>query len=356
MDVTTTIPDAARLSRAKAALWHCIARQCGTPIADDNNRDTLIALAHWLSDTPHAHVSAGRGIGLRGPVGTGKTSHKRALGMAMVAGGDNRRHGADNVAGIRVVNSRRIVADYNRTRDDNGRDAGGDAVVIAYANKPGDLCIDDLSLEQTGRHYGKETNVIADIITMRYDLWRGAPAMYGLHITTNASNQDLRERYDERTLSRLTEMVCVLPLDGLDRRSSAAPPVRQVRLFEEVEAPQELTAEEVSQRVADIQATIQQTKEAMRAEAKEARPNTVRKRDPQEVSAEREARINSMIHGRSVAELEARRDELSEQDTDFARAAVTAIDEHITSLIGATSAPIGGSAGTSETPITDEPF
>lgn len=242
--------DNERLRSAKNALWRAMHAVCRTkPHADEHNAPALAAMAYWLIDAPYPGLRPGKAVGLRGPVGTGKTDLMRALGRAMVMGGA--KHA------ITTVNAIRIVKEFSRTKDENGRDVGGDAVILRYASC-GPLCIDDMGREDPGKHYGKDANVIGDIIALRYERWREDPAKYLTCGTTNLTNEALRERYDERALSRLDEMQVFYPLGGPDRRATSSVEVHR-GLFEIIEEAPAMSMEEHSKRCDALRKHVAET-------------------------------------------------------------------------------------------------
>lgn len=65
------------------------------------------------------------------------------------------------------------------------------------------ICFDDLGTEPLSKFYGKDTNVMAEIILNRYD--RDLP--YNLtHITTNLSINEITSRYGTRATDRMSQM------------------------------------------------------------------------------------------------------------------------------------------------------
>lgn len=87
-----------------------------------------------------------------------------------------------------------------------------------YGND-GYFCFDDLGIEPIGRHYGKDCNVMGEILLSRYDhyketlppprgSWRGIT-----HATTNLNAQELEERYGNRVRSRMREMFNLIAFD-----------------------------------------------------------------------------------------------------------------------------------------------
>lgn len=77
------------------------------------------------------------------------------------------------------------------------------------------LCIDDLGSEDVKNNFGNKSNVIGDLIEMRYA--KGNAGVY-LHATTNMSAKGLNEFYGGRVVSRIREVFNIIDLKGNDRR------------------------------------------------------------------------------------------------------------------------------------------
>ena len=73
---------------------------------------------------------------------------------------------------------------------------------------------DDLGVEPTGRHFGKDCNVLGEILLSRYDLFLSNNIK--THATTNLNAQELEERYGNRVRSRMREL---FNLVGFDKES-----------------------------------------------------------------------------------------------------------------------------------------
>jgi DNA replication protein DnaC len=73
------------------------------------------------------------------------------------------------------------------------------------------MAFDDLGTEQTLKYFGNETNVMAEILLSRYDLY----IQNGLttHITTNLSATELEDAYGNRVRSRLKKMCNLIAFD-----------------------------------------------------------------------------------------------------------------------------------------------
>lgn len=80
---------------------------------------------------------------------------------------------------------------------------------------------DDLGTEEKGRYYGKEIEVMDKVILQRYHLFQN----HGIrtHFTTNLTNDEIREKYGERSYDRLVEMCNVIswPVKESKRRIGA---------------------------------------------------------------------------------------------------------------------------------------
>ena len=232
-----------RLDAAKRCLWHALRRICPAYVVDDDNAATLRSIAQWMVADASNGIDPNRGLLLRGPVGTGKSDMMRGLSAAMTTAGGT---------GFPVVSVKRIVYEYSRSDE---RVEQGPSVVMRYAAID-HLCLDDLGTEEDGKHYGKTVSVIADLIAFRYDRWRTGHGI--THITTNLDNAALCAKYDERTVSRLSEIVNVLAVPGADRRhaeGNTPRPVPRERLFDDV-ATDILPTEQAMERLAEIRATV----------------------------------------------------------------------------------------------------
>ncbi len=77
------------------------------------------------------------------------------------------------------------------------------------------LCIDDFGRESEKNNFGNKSNVIGDLIELRYaDKWTGV----FLHGTTNLSATELANHYGEAVVSRKRQIFNFIELPGDDRR------------------------------------------------------------------------------------------------------------------------------------------
>ena len=167
-----------------------------------------------------------KGILLSGPVGCGKTSLMKLFPYLV----PHRRN-------YEMTPCRNVVFSFNHLGYKTIEDYGND----------GYFCFDDLGIEPIGRHYGKDCNVMGEIILSRYELFLNRKsgrhpelshracrsvdsgshlnnkqnAQYSLlksnhsstHATTNLNAQELEERYGNRVRSRMREMFNLIAFD-----------------------------------------------------------------------------------------------------------------------------------------------
>ncbi len=120
---------------------------------------------------------------LSGPVGCGKTSLMKLLPNLVPT---QRKYA--------VMPCRNIVFAFNHLGYKTIEDYGESGV----------FCFDDMGVEPIGRHYGKDCNVIGEILLSRYELFLHTPLK--THGTTNLNADELEEKYGERVRSRMREL------------------------------------------------------------------------------------------------------------------------------------------------------
>ena len=137
-------------------------------------------------------MDVNKGILLSGPVGCGKTSLMKLFPYLV----PHRRN-------YEMMPCRNIVFGFNHL---------GYKTIEDYGNT-GFFCFDDLGVEPPGRFYGKDCNVMGEVLLSRYDFYLQTQRKIKTHATTNLNAQELEERYGNRVRSRMREMFNLIAFD-----------------------------------------------------------------------------------------------------------------------------------------------
>lgn len=142
-------------------------------------------------------IDPNKGILLSGPVGCGKTSLMKLL-----------RHIVPHQKSYELIPARNITFAFNNI---------GYKTIQEYGNSSF-YCFDDLGVETTGRHFGKDCNVMGEILLSRYDLFLHNKVR--THATTNLNAQELEERYGNRVRSRMRQLFNLIAFnqESVDKR------------------------------------------------------------------------------------------------------------------------------------------
>ncbi|WP_405198848.1 ATPase [Christiangramia sp. LLG6405-1] len=135
-------------------------------------------------------IDLDKGLLLTGPVGCGKTSLMKLLHLLVP-------HQRKYV----VMPCRNIVFAFNHLGYKTIEDYGESSF----------FCFDDMGVEPMGRHYGKDCNVIGEILLSRYDLF--LETKLKTHATTNLNAEELEVRYGNRVRSRMRELFNLIAFD-----------------------------------------------------------------------------------------------------------------------------------------------
>ncbi len=161
----------------------------------EEDHDILLKLCHYyIRDFENCRkhgIDPDKGLLLSGPVGCGKTSLMKLL-----------RHIVPHQRPYQIIPSRNVVFAFNHI---------GYRTIEDYGNGQF-FCFDDLGVEPMGRHFGKDCNVLGEILLSRHELFlkRGIKT----HATTNLNAQELEELYGNRVRSRMRELFNLVAFDG----------------------------------------------------------------------------------------------------------------------------------------------
>lgn len=148
---------------------------------------------YFIEDGAYAkklNIDLQKGILLTGPVGCGKTSLMKLL-----------LHIIPHKKTHKIIPCRNTVFGFNHI---------GFKTIEDYGNE-NYYCFDDLGIEPTGRHFGKDCNVMGEILLSRYDLF--LKSKIKTHATTNLNAKELEERYGNRVRSRMRQLFNLIAFD-----------------------------------------------------------------------------------------------------------------------------------------------
>ena len=162
----------------------------------DEDRDILLKLcSYFIKDKDNCTsygIDIDKGILLSGPVGCGKTSLMKLL-----------KYLVPLQRPYLLAPCRNIVFGFNHL---------GYKTIEDYGDSSS-ICFDDLGVEPMGRHYGKDCNVMGEVLLSRYELYLKTKTKVKTHATTNLNAEELEERYGNRVRSRMRELFNLIAFD-----------------------------------------------------------------------------------------------------------------------------------------------
>ena len=168
----------------------------------EEDREVLFKLCNYairdFGTCRQLGIDPDKGLLLSGPVGCGKTSLMKLL-----------RHLTPHFKPYEVMPCRNIVFGFNHV---------GHRIIEDYGDGRY-YCFDDLGIEPTGRYFGKDCNVMGEILLSRHELFIETGVR--THATTNLNAQELEERYGKRVRSRMRQLFNLVAFnkDTKDKRN-----------------------------------------------------------------------------------------------------------------------------------------
>ncbi len=158
------------------------------------DREILFKLCNYFikdkANCKKLHIDPNKGILLTGPVGCGKTSLMKLL-----------QYIVPHHKQYKVIPTRNITFAFNHS---------GYKTIEHFGNN-NFYCFDDLGVEPTGRYFGKDCNVIGEVLLSRYDLF--LEHKLKTHATSNLNAQELEDRYGNRVRSRMRQLFNLIAFD-----------------------------------------------------------------------------------------------------------------------------------------------
>jgi DNA replication protein DnaC len=176
-------------------------------IINDNNRDVLKKLLQYFTGQEDFEGSLNKGLMLVGGVGTGKSLLFKIFKyytMNVIKANSFQMHSGIDIIDNVNISGVDYLAKYSHNFE--GRRA---FPIRCY--------IDDIGLDNEKiKHFGTDISVIEQLLSLRYNIFE----RYGTltHISTNKYPNQLKELYDIRITSRMSEMFNVIELKGNDYR------------------------------------------------------------------------------------------------------------------------------------------
>ncbi|GHA25005.1 MULTISPECIES: ATPase [Flavobacteriaceae] len=167
------------------------------------DRDIILKLSSYFIKDKKSCQKSGidveKGILLSGPVGCGKTTLMKLL-----------RHLVPLQKPYEMIPCRNVTFSFNHL---------GYKTIEDYGNTKF-YCFDDLGVEPPGRFYGKDCNVMGEVLLSRHELFLQTNQKVKTHATTNLNAEELEDRYGTRVRSRMRELFNLVAFEegAIDKR------------------------------------------------------------------------------------------------------------------------------------------
>ena len=169
----------------------------------EEDREIILKLSSYFIKDKKSCQKSGidveKGLLLSGPVGCGKTSLMKLL-----------RHLVPLQRPYEMIPCRNVTFSFNHL---------GYKTIEDYGNTKF-YCFDDLGVEPPGRFYGKDCNVMGEVLLSRHELFLQTNQKVKTHATTNLNAEELEDRYGTRVRSRMRELFNLVAFEegAIDKR------------------------------------------------------------------------------------------------------------------------------------------
>ena len=162
-------------------------------------------LVYFYKDKTNAskyNLNLNKGILLTGPIGCGKTSLMTLFRFMLAPENQYILKTTRDISLEFIEQGFPVINKYSKA---SFRQVGGKLVPKTY-------CFDDLGVESNIKYYGNDTNVMAEILLSRYDIFISQKML--THSTSNLSASEIEEQYGNRVRSRLRQAMNVIAFDS----------------------------------------------------------------------------------------------------------------------------------------------
>jgi DNA replication protein DnaC len=170
-------------------------------VIDDENVLIIQNLCYYFAEDERFAGDPNKGLLLVGGVGIGKTTLMEFFKR-------------NQKASYRILSCREIESDFSSEGEKSVQYCSYNVPIAVNSSPFGHqeigFCFDDLGTEANARHYGKEKNVMAEVILNRYDNKIPFPCT---HITTNLTADQIKQQYGSRVTDRMREMFNIITFD-----------------------------------------------------------------------------------------------------------------------------------------------